>query len=90
MSEVRHNAAARRYEMDVHGELAVAQYVERDGVLVFTHTETPHSVRGQGYGARLVKGALDDVRSRGKKIVPACWFVREFVERTPAYRDLLS
>ena len=90
MSEIRHNAAASRYEMDVHGELAVAEYRERDGVLVFTHTETPRSARGQGHGAILVKGALDDVRKRGKKIVPACWFVREFVERTPGYADLLA
>jgi uncharacterized protein len=37
-----------------------------------------------------VKGALDDVRPSGRKIVPACWYVGQFVDENPEYKDLLA
>jgi predicted N-acetyltransferase YhbS len=44
--------------------------------------------RNQGLGAQLVRGALDDVRRKGAKVVPMCWFVAEFIEEHPEYADL--
>jgi len=38
-------------------------------------------------GSQLVREALDDARSRGFKIVPACSFVADFVRRHPQYAD---
>ena len=89
--EVRKNEAAGRYELHVDGELAgIADYHEQGDALVFPHTEIDPSRRGQGLGAVLVRGALDDVRPTGKKVVPACWYVGQFVEENPEYRDLLA
>ncbi|HYF46983.1 MAG TPA: GNAT family N-acetyltransferase, partial [Acidimicrobiales bacterium] len=61
-----------------------------DGALVFPHTEIARERRGQGLGEVLVRGALDDVRERGEVIVPACWFVAEFVRDHPEYADLVA
>ena len=78
-ASVRDNPELQRFEMETRAGLAVAEY-RRDGdTLVIHHTEVPAALRGQGMGEKLVRGVLDDVRRRRLKIVPRCWFVREFV-----------
>jgi uncharacterized protein len=58
--------------------------------VVFPHTEIEPSMRNQGLGAELVRGALDDVRARGGTVVAQCWYVAEFIDQHPEYSDLLS
>jgi predicted GNAT family acetyltransferase len=88
---VTKNEAAARYELHVDGELAgVADYVERGDVVVIPHTEIDPSRRGQGLGAVLVQGALDDLRPTGRRVVPSCWYVAQFIDENPSYKDLLA
>jgi uncharacterized protein len=91
MTEVRHAPEAHRYELWMDGDLVgIADYrAGADGTLVFPHTEIAHDRRGQGLGEVLVRGALDDVRERGDVIVPACWFVADFVRANPEYADVV-
>ncbi len=90
-TEVRHEPEQSRYTISVDGRLAgIAEYEERGGALVFPHTEIDPLLRGQGLGAQLVQAALDDVRARGGRIVPVCWFVAQFVDEHPEYEDLLA
>jgi predicted GNAT family acetyltransferase len=89
--EVRDNPVRSRYELlDGERVVGVADYVDDDGVLLFPHTEIDPSLRGRGLGAILVDAALRDVRRKGRTIVPACWFVAEFVDRHPEFQDLLA
>jgi len=37
-----------------------------------------------------VRGALEDIRSRGERVVPFCPFVRAYVRRHPEYADLVT
>ena len=53
------------------------------------HTEVLPSFEGKGLGARLVAGALDDIRARGLRVVPFCPFVRAYIRRHPDYADLV-
>lgn len=88
---VTRNDEKSRYEIAVDG--ATAGYVEVEphgGVLVLPHTEIGEDFSGQGLGTTLVRGALDDVRERGERIVPSCPFVAKFVEENPQYRDLVA
>jgi predicted GNAT family acetyltransferase len=88
---VTKNESAGRYELHVDGDLAgIADYTERDDVIVLPHTEIDTSRRGQGLGAVLVQGALDDLRPTGKKVVPSCWYVAQFIDENPSYKDLLA
>jgi len=90
-TDVRNAPDRSRYELHIDGQLVgIADYQERDGALVMPHTEIAADRRGEGLGDVLVQGALDDVRARGQKVVPACWFVREYVERHPEAADLLA
>jgi predicted GNAT family acetyltransferase len=90
--EVRNAPDASRYELWEDDTLVgIADYRPGpDGALVFPHTEIRSDRRGEGLGEVLVRGALDDVRERGDTIVPACWFVADFVEANEDYRDLLA
>ena len=87
MKTVRHNAGQSRYELETEHGLAVAIYREQGNRAVFTHTEVPPADEAKGIATRLVRAALDDVRRRGFKIVPACSFVAAFVRRHPEYDD---
>jgi predicted GNAT family acetyltransferase len=47
-------------------------------------------MRGRGLGAELVRGALDDVRTSGGRIVARCWYVAQFIDEHPEYGDLVA
>ena len=56
---VEHNVAQSRFEAHVDGQLSVADYALRRGVMVMTHTGVPYALRGHGIAAALVQAALD-------------------------------
>jgi predicted GNAT family acetyltransferase len=79
-----------RYEIrDGERRLGLAAYQRRGDQVVFTHTEVDDDSDHKGLGSSLVRGALDDVRSRGGSVVPMCSFVRGWIERHPEYSDLV-
>jgi predicted GNAT family acetyltransferase len=89
--EFRRNAERSRYELVEDGEVvAFADYDEGPGrdVVVFPHTVVAPQLRGRGLGAELVRQALDDVRASGRRVIATCWYVADFLEANPAYRDL--
>jgi hypothetical protein len=80
-----------RYEIEVDGEVAgFLMYRREPDVLELVHTDVDPKWEGQGVGAALVKGALDDVRARGLKIRPYCPFVAAYLRRHPEYDDLVA
>jgi hypothetical protein len=90
MGEVTNNEVKSQYELEVDGQLALAAYRIRPGRITFTHTEVPDALAGQGVGSRLIKAALADVREQGLKVVPACAFVRHYIDTHPEEQDLLA
>ncbi len=79
-----------RYEARSGDLLAgVAMYKLADRLVVFTHTEVEPEYEGQGVGGRLVRAALDDVRSRGLHVLALCPFVSAWIEHHPDYADLV-
>ncbi len=84
------NPDERRFELRVGDAVAgFAEYRAGDSAHTFTHTEIDPAYEGKGLGSVLVRGALDQVRARGRGVRPACPFVRSFVERHPDYLDLV-
>jgi predicted GNAT family acetyltransferase len=88
---VRDNPEAGRFEL-VDGDrvLGVAAYERRGDTVVFTHTEVDPEAGQPGLGSTLVRGALDEVRARGDKVIARCPFVRGWIERHPEYADLVA
>ena len=90
MSDVVNNTAKHRYELSVDGHVAATYYTLADGIITFVHTEVPPELGGKGIGSKLIKGALDQVRASGLKVIPECPFVKAFIEKNAAYQDLLK
>jgi uncharacterized protein len=90
--QVRRDVERSRYELVEDGTvIGFADYqADGDDVLVFPHTVIAPARRGQGLGAVLVRAALDDVRAAGRTVVPACWYVRDFIAAHPDYADLVA
>jgi predicted GNAT family acetyltransferase len=87
---VSDNRAQQRYELAVDGHVAASDYEIADGVITFVHTEVPPELGGKGIGSKLIKGALDQVRAGGLKVIAQCPFVKAYIEKHPEYADLLK
>jgi predicted GNAT family acetyltransferase len=88
---VADNPAESRYEAWLGDVVAgFSEYKQRPGRVIFTHTIVEPEFEGRGIGSALVRHELDDVRSRGLKVLPYCPFVRAYIKRHPEYQDLVS
>jgi predicted GNAT family acetyltransferase len=81
--EVVHNEVSRRFEATVDGQLCMADYELRDGVMWMTHTVVPPAVGGRGVAAELVRVALEHADAKGWKVMPACSYVSAYMKRHP-------
>jgi predicted GNAT family acetyltransferase len=73
-ASVRDNKAQNRFELDVEGAVAFANYHLAPGAVIITHTETPRALRGRGIASELVQGALQLIRADRLKVVAGCGF----------------
>ena len=89
MAEVTDNPTRSRFELDVEGSVAFVDYARDANRLVLVHTEVPAALAGKGVGSALAKGVLDEARRRGFTVAPQCAFMASYIDRHPAYRDLL-
>lgn len=88
---VRDNPEELRYEALLDGHVVgLIRYRAEPGIVVLVHTEVDEAVEGTGVGSRLVRGALDDIRARGLRLVPLCPFVAAYLRRHPEDADLVT
>ena len=87
---VRHEPDRARFVGTVDDEIVtVADYRERDGVMVMHHTHTEPSHSGHGYAKQVVTAALDEFQAQGRRVAPQCWFVAQVIDQEPQYADLV-
>lgn len=88
----RNNTEKRRYELDLEdGQIAIIDYVVMpDGVIVLTHTEVPYEHENEGIGGQIVEKTLQDIQSRGGKIIPQCGFVASYIRRHPQWNEIIA
>ena len=87
--EVRHNAAACRFEATVEGNLCVAEYTLVGDVIQIHHTEVPPSLARRGIASEIVKAAFAYAEANGLKVEPWCGYVRAYMKRHPETQHLL-
>ncbi|MBM3552777.1 MAG: N-acetyltransferase [Alphaproteobacteria bacterium] len=80
---VRDNPERNRFELDADGYTALAYYRIDNGVMVFTSTQTPARLRGQGVASELIRNALEFARARGLKVRGDCSFVADYLRLHP-------
>lgn len=80
-----------RYEIRLNGSrVGRLDYHVSNGTVTIPHTEIDPAYAGRGLGVELVRGALDDIRSRQLSVRPLCSFVRHFITLHPEYADLVE
>jgi predicted GNAT family acetyltransferase len=84
-NRVRDNKARSRFELEVPGAVAFANYRLAPGAVIITHTETPRELRGRGIASELVNGALQLIRADGLKVVAGCSFVADYLNKHPEF-----
>jgi hypothetical protein len=87
---VQNNPEKKRYELAVEGHIAATYYEISGNVITFVHTEVPKELEGKGIGSKLLKGALDQVRAAGLKVIAQCPFVKAYIGKHDEYADLLK
>jgi uncharacterized protein len=87
---VRDNKALSRFELDIGGAVAFANYRLTPSAVIITHTETPYALRGRGIASQLVEGALRMIRADGLKAIAGCGFVVDYLQKHPEFADLVG
>lgn len=82
------NSQKRRFELDVDGNIAYADYRRQDGTLFIDYVEAPEALRGTGAAGRLMENVMQTARTEQLKVIPVCGYAASWIKRHPEYNDL--
>lgn len=88
--EVTDNTAAHRFEVNLDGATAFAEYRLKPGQIVLPHTVVPPEFEGKGVASALARYAFGYARDTGLKVVPTCPFMSAWVKKHPEAQDLVD
>jgi predicted GNAT family acetyltransferase len=84
-------AEPHRYTIAVDGnQVGKAEFRDRDGRRVFTHTEVDTNYEGRGLATILIAEALQETRDAGLRIVAQCPMVAAYVKKHDEYSDIVD
>lgn len=86
------NEKENRFELWIEDHFAKIDYkIGRSGNIYLIHTEVPPEITHKGVANKIVKEALEWIRSHEMKMVPSCPYVKAFLKRNPdEYSDILA
>ena len=88
-AEATVTAAEGKYTIAVDGEtVGLAAVADRGNQRVFYHTEVEERFGGRGLATILVGEALAATRAEGKRVVPVCPMVADFIKKHPEFSDI--
>ena len=79
-----------RFELEIDGATAFAEYRLAGKRIILTHTEVPEALSGRGVGSRLAKGVFEAIRDRGLKAEPLCEFMAGWVAKHREFASVLD
>ena len=88
MNEVINDKQGSRFVLNVNGEEVYLLYAEDKKTIDLYSTYTPSSLRRQGLAAIVVKFAIEYAKGKNLKVIPRCWYVRNFLEKHPEYQKI--
>jgi predicted GNAT family acetyltransferase len=86
----RNEHGKSRFELDVDGALAFADYRRRGSTLLITHVEAAPPLRGTGAAGQLMEEVMAAARAEGLKITPLCSYAAAWIRRHRQHHDLLA
>lgn len=88
--ELIHNKEKSRYEFQIEGLIADADYRKIDDVMVITHVGVPYPLEGKGIASQLVEKMLQDIKRQNLKVKPVCPFVVAYIKRHPEWQEIVA
>ena len=85
--DIRDNPEAKRYELEVEGQLAVVTYNLSPPNLMITETLVPVPLEGRGIASRLARHVLEDAKARELLILPVCPFFSSYLQKHPEHAE---
>ncbi|MCB0634442.1 MAG: GNAT family N-acetyltransferase [Saprospiraceae bacterium] len=86
---IQNNEAKGQFEANAKGFQAVTEYRRVKDRIIFTHTEVPVELEGNGIASLLAKTALEFAKAQGLTVMPLCPFVAGYIHRHPEYKPLV-
>jgi predicted GNAT family acetyltransferase len=86
----RDNPAQNRFEYEMNGALATADYRRDGGTLHINYVFAPEALRGTGAAGKLMKDIMETARRENLKIVPRCGYAASWIAKNGEYEDLLA
>jgi uncharacterized protein len=84
-------AESEQYTIEVEGKkVGKAEFQDRGGKRVFTHTEVDENYEGRGLATILIGEALQQTRDAGMPIVAKCQMVAAYVEKHDEFKDIVE
>ncbi len=90
MNAVINDKQGSRFVLSVEGNEVYVLYTEDKETVELYSTYTPPQLRGKGLASVVVKAALEYAKGKKLKVVPACWYVRKFIEENQEYQGLVN
>jgi hypothetical protein len=87
--QVQHNPAQKRFEVTANGHLSIVEYILTANRIIFTHTEVPPALEGNGIAARLAHAGLEYAKSENLQVMPLCPYVAAYMRSHSEYQVLL-
>jgi predicted GNAT family acetyltransferase len=78
-----------KYTVAVDGQtVGLAAFADRDNQRVFYHTEVDEEFGGRGLASIVIGEGLRATRTEGKRVVPVCPTVADFIKKHPEFNDI--
>jgi len=88
--EVMHSSTQKRFEMQIGDQIAMVKYILGSSEIIFTHTEVPEAVEGQGVAGKIAKAAVEYAQAQGLRIRPMCPYMAAWIKRHPEYHSITA
>ena len=91
-SDIRvvNNPERKRFEVNVGKYTAVAEYIHLKTGIIFTHTEVPAQLEGNGIGSMLAKTGLEYAKANSLEVTPLCPYIAGYIKKHPEYLPLVK
>lgn len=87
--QVTNNTAEHRFEVNLEGQVAYAEYSLVEHGLILPHTVVPEAFEGKGVGSALARTALGYARDHALKVIPVCPFMAAYIQKHPEWHDIV-
>ena len=88
--DVTNNTEQHRFEVNLEGHTAFAEYRLKPGQIILPHTVVPPAFEGKGVASALARHAFGYARENGLTVIPTCPFMAGWIKKHPEAQDVVD